>query len=175
MDICCHCTKNWFCANSTWTKFRSVFFGRDGRKRMRVFSDGFDDYVEYLKEVWGTNINLNGWLRIELRVTTRHSCDWRELHFGCFLFWYFQRILISVSNRYRKCCRLLLHLLFKTPLIDSLGFVCIHWRDYADYLARLLSWGRKVMAQCPVDISPDTYVIRPAKRGLFISVPRFCN
>jgi hypothetical protein len=56
---------------------------RNGRKRIRILWKGFEAYLENLVEVWGDPVHHNGWLRIELRITTSHALDWRELHFGC--------------------------------------------------------------------------------------------
>jgi hypothetical protein len=52
---------------------------------MRILSDGFAEYVENLYECWEDHSHHNGWLRIELRVSTAHASDWRELHFGYYL------------------------------------------------------------------------------------------
>ena len=50
---------------------------------MRILKEGFEAYLKNLDGLWGDQVNHNGWLRIELRITTSHALDWRELHFGC--------------------------------------------------------------------------------------------
>ncbi len=50
---------------------------------MRILREGFEAYLEHLDELWGDKVHRNGWLRVELRITTSHALDWRELHFGC--------------------------------------------------------------------------------------------
>ncbi len=55
---------------------------------MRILSDGLALYHALIDDVWEDSIHHNGWLRIELRITTDHAADWRELHFGYFHFVY---------------------------------------------------------------------------------------
>jgi hypothetical protein len=63
--------------------------------------------------------------------------------------------------------RILFHELFETSLIDSLGFCLVHWKDYAKYQTMLVTWGEMILYHPSVNVSPDNFVIRKAKRGRF--------
>ena len=49
---------------------------------MRILRDGFKEYHDDLHDVWLDGDHHNGWVRIELRITTDHAADWGELQLG---------------------------------------------------------------------------------------------
>ncbi len=85
-------------------------------------------------------------------------------------------IYLIISNVHPTCsCRLLFHLLENTSLLKSMGFTVVPWEVLTRYQTTVISWTKRILELPPVNVSADTYQMKPAKRGVHMILFSKCQ